>query len=97
MAGYISLLRFTKEGISAVKDPSKHIDQIKAVAAKAGARVVGIWVTMGQYDLVTVVDAPDDQAAAVLVLNLASQGYVTTETMRAFSEDEFRTIVGKLS
>ncbi len=97
MAGYISLLRFTKEGISAIKDAPRSIDQMKEMAQKMGARVVGVWVTMGQYDLVAVVDAPDDQTAAMLVLNLASQGHVTTETMRAFSEDEFRAIVGKLS
>jgi uncharacterized protein with GYD domain len=96
MPGYICLMKFTHEGISSVKDSPKRMAAIKAATEQMGARVVGVWVTMGRCDLVAVVDAPDDHTAGVLSLMLGSQGNVTTETMRAFSEDEYAELVAKL-
>jgi len=63
---------------------------------KLGGKAVGFWVTMGEYDVVAVIDMPNDQAVAVGTLGTVAQGNVTTQTMRAFSEDEFAEIVGKL-
>jgi uncharacterized protein with GYD domain len=74
----------------------KRLPMVKAMTEKMGARVVGVWLTLGRYDLVAVVDAPNDAIAGILALALASQGNVTTETMRAFSEDEFVELVAKL-
>lgn len=96
MPGYIYLMNFTHEGITTVKESPGRIATIKALAEKLGARVVGVWATLGRYDAVTVVDAPDDHAAGFLGLALASHGHVTTETMRAFSEDEFAELIAKL-
>ena len=80
-----------------MKDSSKRIDTFKEAAQKMGVQVVGVWVTMGEYDLVVVTDAPDDQTVATLLLSTASLGNVATQTMRAFSEDEFREIVARLA
>jgi uncharacterized protein with GYD domain len=97
MAGYVCLMKFTNQGITNVKEmPTKRLPMVKAMAEKMGARVVGVWMTTGAYDLVTVVDVPDDHTAGILALALASQGNVTTETMRAFSEDEFADMIAKL-
>jgi uncharacterized protein with GYD domain len=96
MAGYIGLFKYTQQGITNIKGSPERIKQAKAAAEKMGIRVVGVWVTMGQYDLVTVADAPDDQTMGAFILALASQGNVTTQTMRAFSEDEFAQVVGRL-
>ena len=96
MPGYISLMKFTKQGIANIKESPKRIEQGKAAAEKLGIRVVGVWVTMGEYDLVAVCDAPDDQAVAVFQLALAGLGNVTTQTMRALSEEEFAQVVSKL-
>ena len=96
MPGYISLMKYTKQGIASIKDSPKRIEQGKAAAEKLGIRVVGVWVTMGEYDMVAVCDAPNDEAIAVFQLALARLGNVTTQTMRALSEEEFAQMVSKL-
>ncbi len=97
MPGYVCLMKFTHQGITTVKEmPTKRLPMVKAMAEKMGARVVGVWLTMGRYDLLAVVDAPNDQVASILALALASQGNTTTETMRAFSEEEFTELIAKL-
>ena len=96
MAGYIALMKYTKQGAANIKDSPQRIKDSVAAADKFGIRLVGIWVTMGEYDLVAVMDAPDDKAVGAFMLGTARLGNVTTQTMRAFSEDEFAEIVAKL-
>lgn len=96
MAGYIQFIKYTQQGLASIKASPGRIAAAKAEAAKMGVKSVGVWLTMGEYDLVAVWDAPDDQAMAVGALALAKAGNVTTTTVRAFSEDEFAQIVGKL-
>lgn len=96
MAGYITFLKYTQQGLSTIKDSPGRITAAKAAWEKQGVKVVGVWVTMGEHDLVVVLDAPDDQIVAALALGLAKVGNVTTTTVRAFSEDEFSSIVAKL-
>ncbi len=96
MPGYITLMKYTKQGLADIKESPERIKQAKAAAEKMGIRVVGVWVTMGEYDLVTIGDAPNDQTIAAFSLALAKLGNVTTQTMRALSEDEFAQVVGKL-
>ncbi len=96
MPGYIVLQKFTQKGLSSIKDMPASVKQSRANAEQAGFKIVGVWLTMGEYDMAIVVDAPDDQAIAAGVLRLARDGYATSVTMRAFSEDEFAQVVGKL-
>jgi uncharacterized protein with GYD domain len=96
MPGYISLYKFTQQGVANIKDSPQRIKDAKAAAEKLGIKVVGVWVTMGEYDLVAVCDAPSDEAVAVFTLALARLGNVSTQTMRALSEDEFAKVVSKL-
>jgi uncharacterized protein with GYD domain len=96
MAGYVMLMKFTQQGITDVKESPKRIDAAKALAEKMGIQVVGVWVTMGAYDLVAIGDAPDDQTMGTFALALGSAGNVSTQTMRAFSEEEYKAVVGKL-
>ena len=96
MAGYISLYKYTAQGIGAIKDSPKRIQQVKAAAEKMGIKTIGVWVTMGQYDLIAVFDAPNEEAVARLALMVGMLGNVTTQTLRAFSEEEFAKIVGGL-
>jgi uncharacterized protein with GYD domain len=97
MPAYIGLYKYTSQGVGSIKDSPSRIKQVEQVAKKLGIRMVGIWVTMGESDLVAVWEAPDDQAMAAFTLSVASNGNVTTQTMRAFSEEEFAQIVGRLS
>jgi uncharacterized protein with GYD domain len=96
MPGHITLVKLTQQGVSKVKDMPAFIKEGKALAEKMGIRVVGVWMTLGQYDMVLIGDAPDDKTKAAFLLALASQGNITTETMRAFSEDEIEEVLRKL-
>lgn len=96
MPGYIGLYKFTQQGLANIKESPQRIKDAKALAEHLGIKVIGVWVTMGKYDLVSVADAPNDEAVAIFALKLAGAGNVTTQTMRALSEDEFADVVSKL-
>jgi uncharacterized protein with GYD domain len=96
MPGYITLFKYTQQGLANIKASPDRIKQGKAAGEKLGIRNVGFWLTMGEYDLVAIWDAPDDQAMAAFTLAQAKLGNVTTQTLRALSEEEFAQIVSKL-
>jgi uncharacterized protein with GYD domain len=96
MATYLCLLRWTKEGVANVKDSPSRLDAGKRAFAAAGCKITTVLLLMGQYDLAIVVEAPDDATIARLTLALASQGSVHTETVRAFTEDEYRKIIASI-
>ncbi len=96
MPGYAVLMKYTPQGLADIKGSPERIKQGRALAEKLNAKVVGVWVTMGKYDLIAIADFPDDQAAAMWALALSKQGNVTTQTMRALSEEEFAQVVGRM-
>lgn len=97
MPTYISMLRYTQQGISAVKNAPARIDAAKEAYRKAGGELKALYLTLGQYDLVVVAEMPNDEAVARMALALGSQGNIRSETMRAFTETEFRKVVGSLT
>jgi uncharacterized protein with GYD domain len=96
MPAYISLLRYTQQGIGNVKNAPARIDAAKEAYRKAGGELKAVYLTMGQYDLVVIAEMPNDDAVARMALALGAQGNIRSETMRAFTETEFRKIVGSL-
>ena len=96
MAGYIAVFKYTQQGIATIKDSPQRMKNARATAETMGIKTIGLWVTMGNQDLVGVFDAPDDQTMAAFVMGLAKLGNVTTQTMRALSEDEFAQVVSKV-
>jgi uncharacterized protein with GYD domain len=96
MPTYIALLKWTQQGAANVKASPKRLDAGRKAFKKAGAELKDTWLTMGRYDLVCVVDAPDDETYARAMLQLGSAGNVQTETLKAFSEDQYRKIIGSL-
>ena len=96
MPTYIALANFTDQGIRSVKDTTKRADAIKDAAKKFGASMTQIYWTVGQYDLVTVIEAPNDESATAFALAIGSAGNVRTQTLRAFSRDEMNGILAKL-
>jgi uncharacterized protein with GYD domain len=96
MPTYVSLLRFTHQGIAGVKESPKRLDAFKGALRKAGGEIKSFYLTMGQYDIVAAYELPDDETAARLALNLGSLGNIRTETLRAFTEDEYRKIIAGL-
>jgi len=96
MATYITLSRYTHQGITTIKDGPKRLGAVRKAYEAAGCQLKGFYLVMGRYDFVTIVDAPDDTAVAKATLRIGSIGAVSSETMRAFSEDDFRSIVAAL-
>jgi uncharacterized protein with GYD domain len=96
MPTYISMLRYTQQGISTVKNAPARIDAAKEAYRKAGGELKSIYLTLGQYDLVAIVEMPNDETVARMALALGVQGNIRSETMRAFTEAEFRKIAGTL-
>ncbi len=96
MATYITLMRWTGQGIARVKDSPKRLDAGRKAFKKLGVEIKDTWLTMGRYDLVCVLEAADDSSVAKALLSLGSQGNLQTETMRAWNEDEYRKITGSV-
>jgi uncharacterized protein with GYD domain len=96
MATYISLLHFTQMGVEAIKDSPTRLDAAKDLFQKMGAELKEFYLVMGQYDAVVVSEGPDDETVAKLVLAIGGKGAVRTETLRAFTEDQYREIIAAL-
>jgi len=96
MATFIALGNFTAQGIRSVKDSTKRADAVRELAKKYGATLKEIYWTLGRYDVVTVIEAPNDEAATAFALSVGSAGNVRTESLRAFSKEEMNGILGKL-
>src|SRR5438270_4773191 len=96
MATYISLLKWTEQGIKNVKETVKRVRQAQQAVEKAGGRIVDVYYTQGEYDLVAVYEWKDDETANAWFLSLASTGNVRGRTMRAYSPEEMERIISKM-
>jgi uncharacterized protein with GYD domain len=97
MAHFVSLIRYTNQGMGKIKDSPTRLDAAKKAAEKAGGKIHSWYLTMGQYDAVLISEFPDDQACAKFSLSLGALGNVSTETLKAFTEAEYRNIIAGLS
>ena len=97
MATYIVLATFTDQGIRNVKDTTKRADAFKELAKSLGATMKDVYWTLGQYDVIAIVDAPDDASVTALGLTLGKAGNVRTQTLRAFSRTDMDAILGKVA
>ncbi|MFM0340559.1 GYD domain-containing protein [Paraburkholderia fungorum] len=96
MATYVVLAQFTDQGIRAVKNSAQRAGQAAEMARTFGCEMKEIYWTMGEYDIVTIIEAPDEASFMSFGLALGSAGNVRTQTLRAFTKDEFSAVVGKL-
>ena len=96
MATYISLLRYTQQGIEKIKESPARLDAARKAFEQLGARIKDFYLVGGQYDAIVITEAADDTAAAKASLALGSRGNVRSETFRAFTEEEFRKIVSEI-
>jgi uncharacterized protein with GYD domain len=97
MPTYITLIRYTEQGVKTFTDLSQRLEETKTAGEAAGAKLVGSYLTMGHYDAVAISEAPDDHSIAELALAAGARGNVRTETMRAFTDEEARKIAADLS
>ena len=96
MARYVLLSRFTQQGAQNIKDGPARLEAVKETLQGLGAELKDFYLTLGEYDAVVVVEAPDDETIATASLAIGSLGNVRIETLRAFTEDEYGQIVGTL-
>jgi uncharacterized protein with GYD domain len=97
MATYIVLGSFTDQGVRTVKDTTKRAEALRDLGKKFGVTVKDVYWTLGQYDVATVLEAPDDAAITALGLTLGALGNIRTQTLRAFSADEMGKILTKMT
>jgi uncharacterized protein with GYD domain len=97
MPTYVVLMNWTDQGIRSVKDTVQRRDQANALAQKHGASIEEVYWTVGPYDLVTIVEAPDDNSATAMLLELATAGNLRTTTLRAYDREEMSGVLQRLS
>jgi uncharacterized protein with GYD domain len=96
MVTYVVLAKFTDQGIRNAKESPKRAEAFRQLAKTLEVTVKDIFWTQGRYDIVTIVEAPDESSAMSLNFSLGALGNVRTESLRAFSAAEMTTIVGKM-
>jgi len=97
MATYLMLLNWTDQGIKNVKDSPKRLDGVKKLAKDLGGEVKFFYMTLGAYDLVLIVEMPNNDKLASFCLKLGSFGNVRSTTLRAYSEEDYRRIISGLN
>ncbi len=95
MATFVSLVNWTEQGIANFRDTPKRADAFTQMISKYGGSVKDLYWTLGPYDIVAVVEAPDDETMTAAALELGSMGNVRTTTLRAFGRDEIEAIIAK--
>jgi uncharacterized protein with GYD domain len=96
MPHYIILFNFTEQGIRNVKDTVNRAEAFKSAIEKAGGKFISEYYTLGKYDIVTIVEAPNDETILPVILATGSLGNVRSETLKAFSMDEAAKIIEKV-
>jgi uncharacterized protein with GYD domain len=96
MATFISLLRLTEQGIRNIKESPTRLENAKKAYQAAGGELKQFYLAMGKYDMVIIGEAPSDEVVATLALSLGALGNVRTETMRVFTEAEYKKIIGAI-
>ncbi len=96
MATYIMLANWTEQGIRNVKDSPGRLDAARQLCKKHGAEIKQVFMTMGTYDLVVMVEAPGDEAVAKVALALGAAGNIRTTTLKAFNEAEYRQLTSSI-
>ncbi len=97
MPTYITLFNYTDQGAKTMKGAPERVLAARQLLEGKGGRLHGYRLTLGEYDAVVTVEAPDDETYATLMLGIAAQGNIRTTTLKAFSEEESFRILGNLS
>ena len=96
MPSYIVLMNLTEQGAKDIKQAPERVKTATDALEAAGGKLVGFYLTMGDYDYVAVVEAPSDEVALLQLAGLAAAGNVNTTTLKAFTLEEFAKLLEKL-
>lgn len=95
MPAYVALINWTEQGVRGFKDTRDRADAFRVLLERMGAKLTALYWTLGAYDIVGIIEAPDDETATAAMVKLGSLGNVRTTTMRAFTADEVARIIAK--
>jgi uncharacterized protein with GYD domain len=95
MPTYVTLINWTDQGVKNFKDTVDRYEAAQDAMRASGVSFKDVYWTIGPYDIVATVEAPDDEAATAALLSVAAQGNIRTTTLRAFSADEMRGVIGR--
>jgi len=96
MPHYVSLIRYTNQGMSKIKESPSRLDAARKAAEAVGGKIHAWFLTMGHYDAILISEFPTDEACAKFTLSAGALGNISTETMKAFPEADYRKICGSL-
>jgi uncharacterized protein with GYD domain len=96
MPHFVTLVRYTQQGIAKIKDSPTRLDAARKAAEKLGGKYHGWYLTMGKYDAVLISEFHSDEACAQFMLSIGALGFLTTQTLKAFTEAEYRKVIGSL-
>ena len=96
MPTYVTLMNWTDQGVRNVRDTVHRRGQADELAQKHGATIEEVYWTVGPYDIVTIVEAPDDESVTAMMLELTAEGNIRTTTLRAFDHDQMQAIIQRL-
>jgi len=96
MTTYVLLNQFTQQGLQNIKESPARGEAAKKLFKSMGGEMKAIYLTSGQYDLVVIAEAPNDETMAKICLAIGSMGNVRTQTLRAFEEKEYHKIIASL-
>lgn len=97
MPTYVTYLRYTQKGMENIKGGTTRLDKAKEAIKAAGGQFKSFYLTMGRYDAICFFETPDDATCAKILLSIGSQGFVQSETARAFTEEEYKKLIGGLA
>jgi uncharacterized protein with GYD domain len=93
---YVSLMRWTSQGLAGLPRWRERVEEGERIIEEAGGRLIGVYVTLGRYDVVEIFEAPTDEVAVEILMKLQRFGAEHTETLRAFTREEAEDIVRRL-
>lgn len=96
MATYIALIKLTDQGAKDIKSLPKRVRAAAKIMEKMGGKIIGFYLTMGEYDYIAIGEAPNDEVACTFLLGLGADGSLRTTTLKAFTLEEFTKIVKNL-
>ena len=96
MPTYVALLNFTDQGIRTVRDTLDRVEMAAEMAQNHGANMIQLYWTVGPYDIVLIIEAPDDESATAFLLEAGSLGNIRSTTLRAYDREEMRGIIERL-
>ena len=97
MPQYVTLVRYTQQGMSTIKESPARLYAAKKAAEEVGGKVLAWYLTMGRYDAVLISEFPTDETCATFTLSAGQRGNISSETMKAFPEPEYRKIIESIS